>query len=458
MPKEFRYSRRRLLETLGAGAASAPFLGYLPLMESDAEAQTIPRRIMFFITGNGTWREEWKPGGGDGSLTLGGRILQPLERHRARLCVVGGLDQKVFAMGPGEDHTRAVPQCLTMMPATGAKVTDSGGPSIDQIIAKAASSGTAFASVHLGVGATRAYSFSGSNAPLHPQVSPTAAMDTLFGGRAPMGGGGVGGMTPAAAGPSRFSQRQKVFDFVRPRLAALGKRVGAADRQRIESHLQGLNELQQQLADLEKKLGSTPSGASATRPAPITIPARSDWSSFAAYQHAVTPHGKIAAAALATDLTRVVVLGLGSSGNVGLNLGFVGASYDAHAVAHESWNPQKTSEGKREATVAIEVWHAQRFAELLDALAGYPEGSGSLLDNTMVVWVSSLATGNHLTSNMPVVIAGGGAGKIRTNRYVSYQGRSMGELYVSLAQAMGANINQFGHSSQGQGALSGLAS
>lgn len=439
-------SRRRLLRSLGA--AGAPCLPYLPWLEREATAAEVrPRRLVLFITGNGTFGDEWKPSGDAASLALGGRILQPLERHKARIVAVKGLVQSVFALGPGTPHARAVSQALTAQPALGDNATDGGGVSIDQLVAGAIAGSTPLRTLQLGAGQARPYSFIGARAPVAPQSSPQVALDRVFAG-VPKAGAAPAG---AAAGPSlRLQQRQRIFAALRPQLDAVTRKLGRADRLRVEAHVEALRDLERELVELDRRLA-----VAGGRPE-VNVPARNDWQSFAAYGAAVSPQCRIGAAALAADLTRVLVLNLGNSGNVGLNLGFVGHDVEAHITAHEAASRLKTTADKREAVIALERWHAERFAELLDVLAGYADGDGRLLDNCLVVWMSGLARGDHDINDLPVLLAGGAGGKLRGGRLVTATGHGHGELFVSIAQAFGLPVTSFGHASQGRAPLAGV--
>jgi hypothetical protein len=95
-------------------------------------------------------------------------------------------------------------------------------------------------------------------------------------------------------------------------------------------------------------------------------------------------------------------------------------------------------------------WWVQQFAYLLSQLAARPEGDGTMLDNSLVLLCSEIADGNtHLHDDMPFVLAGGGAGTIRTGRFMDVGYRRHGDLYVALANAMGDSLTSFGDASSG---------
>lgn len=430
-------TRRTLLERLGLGTAAGALLPYLPWLEATAEAQAAPRRVVFMISANGTVPAEWRPSGGAGGLVLGGRVLRELERHRSRVNIVTGLEVAIHRLrGGGNAHIIPHPQFLTCQPRVADDWNDASAPSIDQRIGEAIGAGTPFRTVQVGVGPAKTYSFKGPRAPDHPVNNPGTLLDRLF-ARAPQANGGV-----QPAGPSpRLRERQRLFALVRPQLETLEARLGSADRRRVQAHVQALSDVERQLVALEGKSG--PVG----RPN-VQLPSNNG------YGATMSPHSKIVAAALAADLTRVAVFHMGTSGDVGISLSFCGHNQEAHGMAHSSRN----GGANLEARVANEVWKAQRFAELLDHLDGYREGDRTLLDNTLVVWVSPFAEGYHSLRNMPCAIGGLGGGRVRGGRLLDYPGRSTGDLFTSVANAVGVPLTSFGDARQAQEPLAGLVS
>ena len=99
-------------------------------------------------------------------------------------------------------------------------------------------------------------------------------------------------------------------------------------------------------------------------------------------------------------------------------------------------------------------WYAQKVAEFLHILDSIPEGNGTVLDNTLVVWGSEVGRGyDHSFFNMPFVLAGGGAGAIEMGRQYDFPEQAHNRLLVSICQAMGMSTNAFGELDQGDGAL-----
>jgi hypothetical protein len=101
--------------------------------------------------------------------------------------------------------------------------------------------------------------------------------------------------------------------------------------------------------------------------------------------------------------------------------------------------------GSQEEWIRRDIWHAEQLAYLLGRLRDTVEGDGTLLDNTVVLWVSDVAVGNtHSHVNMPFLLAGGGGGTLRTGRYVQFPGRAHNDLLLTLLRAMDVDDATFG--------------
>jgi hypothetical protein len=183
------------------------------------------------------------------------------------------------------------------------------------------------------------------------------------------------------------------------------------------------------------------------------------------YETRFEAHARLAVAALACDLTRVVTLGLPElpSSMVSYKSGDYGTT-DLHDLVH------KTAENGELRTNAAAVapikryhqTHAKQFAYLLNLMQQVPEGSGeTLLDHTVVVWCGQLGSGSHDLHLLPWILAGKGGGALRTGRFVQFsrpngRGPGHGNLFVSLANYMGINVTTFGNPAACTGPLSEL--
>jgi hypothetical protein len=155
--------------------------------------------------------------------------------------------------------------------------------------------------------------------------------------------------------------------------------------------------------------------------------------------------------ALACDLTRVSSMLWARAGS-NVRYTWLGLDTEHHSIAHDSTTPA------RDQIAAINTWHAGELAYLLDALKAVPEGDGTMLDNTLVVWGNELADGySHAQQPIPLVLAGKAGGVLQTGRYIDYGESRHNRLLVSICNLMGLpEVTSFGTLDDGSGPLSDL--
>ncbi|MEC7949218.1 MAG: DUF1552 domain-containing protein [Myxococcota bacterium] len=424
-------SRRAMLRGVGGAAVSLPFLSaMLRPLQSHAQG-TLQKRLVVFFTPNGTVPEAWRPVGSETSFTLP-TILAPLAAHQAELIVLDGVDMKSALEHPGggNPHDVGTGHCLTPWPIVeGASGVgefghywdgSAGGQSFDQYVAERLTAGHPFDSLVWGVEADNSraiparISWKGTFNPVRPMQEPAAAFDRIF---------GSGGAHSAGPEVSR-SQRLFVVDAVLEDFQRLHARVGAEDRLRLDAHVEALFDLEQTIRRLD--LGD------------CLLPERVDASTSAAIGEA---NNAMMAAAARCDLAPVLVhqWGSGQSERIFTELG---QTDDHHALSHQ---PLSDADAVARLT-AINRWYAQRFALLLDQLASTEAGDGtSLLDQSVVLWCNELGNGyTHDPSSVPYVLAGRCGGALSTGRYLRPYGRSHGELFAAIGQALGLGTESFG--------------
>jgi hypothetical protein len=163
----------------------------------------------------------------------------------------------------------------------------------------------------------------------------------------------------------------------------------------------------------------------------------------------------LAAAALACDQTRIITIQWSYSESEHL-FQFLNLTGNHHGISHDF----ASSGTNFEAYNKIQTWYAERVADFLTTLDSYPEGDGTLLDNTLVLWGTEIGESTqHDLTLMPYVLAGKAGGKIRTGRYLDYSSarKDSNQLLVSMAHAMGADdLTSFGDASGDTGPLAGL--
>lgn len=440
-----RLSRRTMLKSAAAPLLASPLV---PLLEAHAQVASMPRRLLLFFTPHGTIYDQWKPGGADTSFTLS-PILQPLAAHRSKLVVIDGMRIN----GAYHPNCALAPHPIGMATLwTGCRVNDietvvpggnvpvgvwSTGPSIDQVIANRLNAGTRFRSLELGVQTSISQAafrtvYSAARTAVNPQTDPRALYTSLF-----------SGINADAARLARVRfEKQSMLDVHKAEVDALLRRAGAHDRAKLEAHLTALRDLERQLAQ------NTAAGACQSPAMPGAL-ATGD---VANRPELFNQQASLIAAAFACDLTRVASFQF-SNGHDNVPypwLGYQGAHHDN--LSHD-----EGSAGPRATRVQICRWFSEKFAVLLDRLDAVREGNGTMLDNTLVVWGTEVATGAHTFNNVPFIVAGGGAKGVRSGRLLNAGGAFHHRLLVSIAHFMGqTDITRFGDLDTGTGGLPGL--
>ncbi len=445
-------SRRTLLRGAGGLAVALPFFdtfvaGRRALAADTIPAGTFPKRFVAFWTPNGTHPSNWFPTGSGTQYTMS-PYLTPLQAHQDKLLILKGINMPAAVAGAGDDHERGIGACLTgteTVSTTGRPLA--GGISLDQTIANHIGNATKFRSLELGVqsyynGDTiyERISYRGANQALPPERDPLAAYKRIF-----------ADFDPSPESDRRLVGRRSVLDFVGADHQRLMSQLGARDRAKLDAHLTAIREV-------EGRLGvGAPTGASCTKP---EVGSPFDFSAPANFPKVGRLQMDMLAMALACDLTRVgsLMWSFGRSKHVFKWLDPT-ITEEHHELSHER-NPDSGDSFSATAVKkvqAINVFYAGQLAYLMERLKAIPEGEGTVLDNTIILWCNELGEGRgHTHENVPLIVAGGGGGALRPGRLLSYDGRSTNDLYVALLNAMGLPDTTFGNPKYNQGALSNL--
>jgi hypothetical protein len=446
-----RFSRRSLLAATGASALLVPLLHE---RQSYGQAPQFPKRVIFVVTGNGTIENSFWPTGGATPLTLG-EICTPLEAHKDKLLFPRGIDMKVWAEGNpfggnGDAHHNFGAILTATKLATGDPPHDPGGPglalassiSIDQQIGKTLNDGLMAAGqapLPFPVLSTRAWgrdgtgyatlSWTGNKAPVSAESDPRRLFTTLFAGRTTSGG-------PDPALVKILRKRQSVLDYVGTALERQGRRLGTEDARKIQIHLEAVR-------SIERQLQGGAVGATCTPP---TVAAGVDFKAMDQFPALVNAEMDLIAAALACGLTRVATYAIGDGEDYNIYFPWLGINGKGiefptrhkHDIAHR---PGTNNVDK----INTEKWFMSMFAKLLDKLASVPEGSGTLLDNTVVLWLNSLNSGfGHTVLKLPIIVAAGANMGIRTGRLMELNAVAHNKLLASLANAVGVPMTGWG--------------
>jgi hypothetical protein len=421
-------ARRRFLQHLGVSAAALPFLTGLPSLGLGATGARKQRVIVMFSP-NGTIPGAFWPTmtGADFQLP---EILSPLAPFKDRTLVLKGVSNKV--RGDGDSHMRGMSCLLTgieLFPGNiqGGSHTPAGwakGISIDQelktFFQSRPETRTRFGSLEFGIGVSdRAdpwtrMSYAGPNQPVAPTDDPYQMHQKLY-------------------GQLRDKEAlRSILDDVREDLRKVATKVSAEDRRLLDQHADFVRQMEKELAsdDGRKYRATPPAFAADVANQNDNVPALSRM------------QVELMINSFVNDFARVATLQYTKS--VGqARMSWLQISDNHHTLSHE---PDGNKEAVNKLT-RINQWFAGELAHLVKRLSETrePDGHGTLLDNTLIVWVNELGKGNsHTLDNIPLVLVGNGLG-FKMGRALDLKGVAHNRLHLALAHAVGHQIKTFGN-------------
>jgi hypothetical protein len=439
------------------GMGSAIALPFLDAMRpAFAAAPAAPVRMAVLYVPNGIVMDEWLPKGQAAGVSALPeslpRITKALAPFRNECMILSGLTSnggRALGDGPG-DHGRAGAAYLTGIHPKKTYGKDiHAGVSMDQVAAAKLEGKTRFSSIELGCeegvqggncdnGYSCAYSNSISwrtpSSPMPPEIRPRAIFERLF------------GAVDQEPDPRRRARRelydQSVLDVVLEDARRLERSLAGADRRKLDEYLYAVREIETRIQKSERQSAKTPPGAATPPP---SIP--TDFGEHARIMMDLTT------LALQTDSTRVITVLLGIEQSPRSYGAEIGISEAHHGLTHHSGDPEKIEKVTR-----INCYHMQQFVYLLEKLKGVKEGDGTLLDHSMIVYGSGLSDGNrHEHHNLPLILAGGGSGKLKPGRIVRYPEETpIANLYVALLDRLGVPVESLGDSTGELGYLTDL--
>ena len=440
-------TRRHFLRGVGACVAVPALASLLPtrLMAASSAGKLAvtdtgaPLRTAFVYFPNGAIPHAWWPEkvGTDFELS---RTLKPLESLRKNIQIMGGLEDR--SAKPEEDgagdHARANGTFLTGVRLKKSATDLRAGISIDQVLAREIGHLTRFPSLELtceterpsGIcdsGYSCAYQFnlswSSPTTPMAAESNPRLIFERLFGAGPP-------GQRTANLKLRREEQRS-ILDFVLADARSMQRRLDPRDKAKLDQYLTGVRDLEVRIHAAEK-LGDPKDPMT---PTPGGVPAK--------HEEHLNLMFDMLALAFQTDSTRVATLLLAHDGS---NRSFsdIGIPEGHHDLSHHFNNEEKMRK-----VSDIDLWYVKQFASLLHKLEQVRDADGNtLLHNSMIVYGSGNADGNHHTHvNLPIILAGGGGGTLTTGRYVKQDSVPASNLFLSMADRVGLrNLQRFGES------------
>ncbi len=437
--------RRTFLRGVGAAFALPLIDAMVPAFSASVKAAQPVCRLGFIYVPNGVAMNDslnfWTPKGTGTSFELS-PILAPLASYRDRLTIVSGLAQKQGeSMGDGNgEHTRA---CATWLAGVHPKKTEGADirltTTADQIAAFQLGKETVLPSMELissdidlvlggqcEAGYSCAYmntvSWQSPTTPLPVENNPSVVFDRLF---------GEGG-TPEER-LDRMRRKSSLLDRVNADLSRLQRSLGAGDRQRISEYFDSVREVERriQMAEEQNSRSALP-----VPDRPIGIPA--DYGDHLKLLY------DLQWLAYQGDLTRVFSLMYGRELN-SRSYPEIGISEPHHGLSHHGDRPEQIEKFSRLNTYQVEL-----FSYFLGTLRATPDGDGNLLDHTVLVYGGSMSNPNvHLHVNLPLVVAGGGAGRLKGGRHLAFdpsRNVPMTNLLVSVLDKAGVRIDKLGDS------------
>jgi hypothetical protein len=452
MDKKWHISRRRMLKGLGVCIA-LPFLDGMAFPGSGISTRRSPVRTAFLFMPNGVHPDYWTPTAAGKSFELT-RQLAPLQNFKQDIQILGELMNHNSIFKGADGHYAKSASLLTCMPIrqTIGDNIDSGGVSIDQIIANHVGNETLFPSLEYGldrittgvdinVGFTRLYGSSISwktpYQPLSKEIDPRLAFDRLFRSFIP------------GHKPKQDPWKQSILDVVKDDAKSLKNNLGRSDQDKLSEYLESIYSVEKRISNTknleEFKSKITPD----IRKELIRLNENIDEYVEKYTGVDVTEKTRlmmdILALAFWSDASRVSTFMFGNSVS-DRNFAFIeGVHGNHHSISHHMNKKDTLEEYLR-----ISAWHVEQYAYLLGKLKGIKEGDGTLLDNSMVMFISDLRDGNrHAPQNLPIIVGGKGGGKLKTGQNIVFQKETnLANLYLTMLHAQGINVPRFADSNR----------
>lgn len=407
-----KLTRRDFAKSVGLAALFSPFMSLVKSAPAQAAAPGKAKYLLIFYT-NGTDTAAWTPKGSTPDNIVFSAMTEPLAPLRSNLI----LAEKLSSNGTADNH--AAPGGLT-----GQGYGGQTRISIDQYISdklRAAGVVTQIPNVILGsVKTEQQTSFYRNNQPLSPIFSPVAAYDAIF--------GSVGGVSD-----NLLRRRKSSLDLVKSELKQLSDQLGSQERQKLQLHADSIRAVEERL---------TPGGGGGGSCSAGSRPPEASQDLLASVAHL-----DLAITAFACDITRVASVQFGHHQNTQVSLTEVGNPGNWHNDFIHSDNP-------RARLTALERWLCQQFVAAANKLKALPSptGSGTLFDETLMVWARDMGDSvGHNGNDMRFVFSGGAGGFLTTSpngRYIDGAGDAHQRALTAMGAAMGVtDFSGFGEAS-----------
>jgi len=425
-----RISRRTILR--GAGVAMAlPWLESLPAFaDTSTTAGAFPKRFGVLFMGNGVNEDHWGAEGSGADMKLS-KTLEPLEPLKHKINVIHGLFQKrATGMGIHPAQTGSL--------LSGAQIQKGAiiraGITCDQVIANHIGQDTPQSSIVLAceqpmtgyheTNFSMAYSshisWQSPDSPVPNEVYPSLAWDSLFENRGSL-------------------RNMSILDRVMEDATALSHEISSTDKTKLDEYFTSVREVEKRVDGMRKSKDQAAELAKQKNRPVFSMDRPANGLPEDLRDHARLMCD-IIAIAFQTDKTRVASLLLARDLSA-LYYPFLQVKDGHHSASHNN-----NSEGYER----ISRFHLSQLAYLAGKLDSMPEGDGTVLDNTCLMWINNMWIGRkHDNTRLPLVLAGGLGGTLKTGRTLNYtdagdENRKVCSLYLSLMDRMGIKLDKFG--------------
>lgn len=421
-------SRRTMLRGLGATMA----LPFLDAMVPAAKAAAAPtHRFLTFYVPNGMAMEYWAPKGEGTAFELS-PILQPLAPFKNQMLVLSGMHASWNYI-----HAGASGSFLTGTPRGGkTEIEIFADVSIDQLLAKRFSSETQVGSLEMAMDApanagactgnlscvyTHTLSWRSPTQPLPMEYNPRAVFERLF---------GDSGSTDRAAREARMRQHKSILDSVNDKLAALKKELGPQDQSKVGEYADAIRDVERRIQRAEEQRDiELP-----TMEQPQGVPP--------VFEDHLALMLDLQLLAFQSNLTRVISFMIAKEQSA-RPYPQIGVPEAHHPLSHHDNLPELILKMSK-----INTYHAELFGKYLAKLRATPDGDGNLLDHMTILYGAGISNSTgHSGVDLPIMLVGGGAGKLKGGRHVIYKDKpSMANLLVTLMDKLDVPVDKVGGS------------
>jgi hypothetical protein len=422
--------RRTLLRGMGATLA-LPFLeAMLPAFSRRVLAAQPVHRFQTFYVPNGMAMDYWTPKGEGTAFELS-PILEPLAPYKDQMLVLSGIKASWNYI-----HAGASGSFLTGTPRGGRnEIEIFADVSMDQLLARHFAGETQVASLELSMDApanagactgnlscvyTHTLSWRSATQPLPMEWNPRAVFERLF---------GDSGSTDRTAREARLQQHKSILDSVADKLASLKRDLGPGDRVKVDEFAEAIRDVERRVERAEEQHDlDLPSLAQPQGAPPV-------------FEDHLALMLDLQLLAFQSDLTRVISFMIGKEQSA-RPYPQIGVPEAHHPLSHHNDIPELVAQMSK-----INRYHTQLFSQYLARLRATPDGDGSLLDHSVIVYGSGLSDGNrHTHEDLPVVVVGHG-GDFRMGSHIAYpKGTPMTNLFLTLLDRVGVQQEAIGDS------------